>query len=158
MLRSRLLNSRHMVYLLVLMLALWGMLAWYVSTAIFSHEYQSLIEKDQLHARDISVDIANSFRRNLHFVAGVSDTFQRGIRIWDAVGEFAPSTRASRLPREVLTRRWLADQKLKDLNQQLEVIQNALGIDLIFVVNSAGDCIAASNSNTPWLACRNELR
>jgi diguanylate cyclase (GGDEF)-like protein/PAS domain S-box-containing protein len=148
-LQKKINQERHIVYWLALMLLIWGMLAWYITEQNFTREYQSLIDKEQIHAQSILHDIADSFRRNLHFVAGVSGTFRQGLRIWNAVGKFGPRNTASRLPKENLVQRWVADPILKDLNKHLALVKNSLGIDAIFVVNAAGDCIAASNINMP---------
>jgi diguanylate cyclase (GGDEF)-like protein/PAS domain S-box-containing protein len=142
-------KERHIVYWTALLLVLWGMLAWFVTNHNFTREYKSLIEKEQIRAQDVSLDIADSLRRNMHFVAGVSDTFQRGLRIWKAVGKFGPGIPASKLPKEILVKRWTADTVLKDLDKQLALIQHSLSIDSIFVVNAAGDCISASNLKIP---------
>jgi diguanylate cyclase (GGDEF)-like protein/PAS domain S-box-containing protein len=128
---------------------LWGLSAWFIAGNNFSREYQSLIDKEQQHAQDISLDIADSFRRNLHFVAGVSDTFRQGLRIWKAVAKFGPGPSISHLPKETLVRRWTSDPVLQDLNNQLNLIQRSLSIDSIFVVNAAGDCISASDWSLP---------
>lgn len=142
-------KERYIVILLALMLAIWVLLAWFIAKQNFTYEYQILIEKEQHHAQDVALDIADSFRRNLHFVAGVSGTFRKGLRIWNAARKFEPGVPASKLPKEVLVKRWTADPVLKDLNKQLDLIQHTLSIDGIFVVNTAGDCISASNFNTP---------
>ncbi len=142
-------KERHIVFWLALMLVLWGILSWYIAQQRFTHELDSLIVKEQVHAQDISLEVADSFRRNLHFVAGISDTFRQGLRIWNAVDKFGPNTPASRLPHEILVKRWTDDAVLQDLDIQLKLIQGSLGIDLIFVVNVAGDCISASHWNTP---------
>ncbi|HLY95942.1 MAG TPA: EAL domain-containing protein, partial [Sideroxyarcus sp.] len=142
-------KKSHIVFWLSLILVFWVLLAWYVARQNFIHEYQFLIDKERLHARELSLDVADSFRRNLHFVAGVSDTFKRGIRIWKAVSRFPPDVQTSGLPREVLVKRWTADHVLKDLDAQLELIQESLSIDSVFVVNAAGDCISAGNLSMP---------
>lgn len=149
MLRIKDIKERHIIFWLALMLILWAMLSWYIAKQNFTYEYQSLIEKEQIHAQNISIDVADSFRRNLHFVAGVSDAFRRGLRVWNAVWKFGPNAHPSRLPKEALLKRWVADQELKELNTQLKLIQDSLGIDMVYVVNSAGDCIAASNVDMP---------
>ena len=52
MLRIRDIKERQVVLWLVLMLILWAMLAWYIAKLNFNHEYESLIEKEQIHAQD----------------------------------------------------------------------------------------------------------
>lgn len=138
-------KERHIVFWLAVMLILWALLAWYVAKSNFTHEYEILVDKEQIHAKNLSLDIADSVGRNLHFVAGISGTFRNGLRILNGVWAFGPDVRPSKLPREVLEKRWTNDQTLKDLNRQLQLVRNSLGIDLIYVVNAAGDCVAASN-------------
>ena len=142
-------KERHIIFWLALSLFLWSLLAWSFAKQNFSHDYKNLVEKEQLRVQDISLDIADSFRRNLHFVAGVSNTFRQGLRIWNAVGKFRPGTTASRSPKDLLVKRWTSDAVLNDLNKQLALVQNSLSVDSIFVVNTAGDCIAASNITMP---------
>ena len=149
MFRIKDMKERHIVFWLALMLILWALLAWYIARSNFTHEYETLVEKEQIHAKNLSLDIADSVDRNLHFVAGVSGTFRNGLRILNGVWKFGPDAQPSRLPRKILEKRWTNDETLKDLNTQLELIQNSLGIDLIYVVNAAGDCIAASNWKGP---------
>ena len=149
MLQTKNAKERQIVYWLVPMLILWAMLAWYISRLNFNHEYESLIEKEQARAQSISSDMADSFRRNLHFVAGVSGTFRLGLRVLNSVWEFGPRALPSRLSKEALVKRWTGDPTLKDLNVQLKLIRDSLGIDLIYVVNAAGDCIAASIDDMP---------
>jgi diguanylate cyclase (GGDEF)-like protein/PAS domain S-box-containing protein len=149
MLQIQNIKERYIILGLAFSLILWGFLAWFVVRQYSFNEHQALVEKEQLHAQTVSIDIADSFRRNLHFVAGVSGTFRRGLRIWNAVRKFGPGTQISILPREDLVKRWTSDPVLKDLNKQLELVKNSLNIDSIFVVNIAGDCISASNTNMP---------
>jgi|WetSurMetagenome_2_1015567.scaffolds.fasta_scaffold00961_19 diguanylate cyclase (GGDEF)-like protein/PAS domain S-box-containing protein len=149
MLHNKNAKERHITYWLVPMLILWAMLAWYISQLNFNHEYESLIEKEQIHAQFVSRDIADSIRRNLHFVAGVSGTFRQGLRELNSVSEFGPNALPSRLPRATRIKRWTGNHTLKDLNIRLRLIQDSLGVDLIYVVNAAGDCIAASIEDTP---------
>jgi diguanylate cyclase (GGDEF)-like protein/PAS domain S-box-containing protein len=107
-----------------------------------------LIEREQLHAQDIAQDVADSFRRNLHLVAGVPATFQSGLRFVNAVNKFKTNA-PSRLGKDTLIKSWGADPILRDLNRQLVLTQSSLGVDLLYVVNAAGDCISSSNWNKP---------
>jgi diguanylate cyclase (GGDEF)-like protein/PAS domain S-box-containing protein len=145
----RIKGEHNVVLWLVPILILWAMLAWYIAKLNFSHEYESLIENEQIHAQSVSTDIADSFRRNLHFVAGVSGTFRQGLRVRNAVWKFGPNALPDRSSKEAQVKRWTRDPTLKDLNAQLKSIQDSLGIDLIYVVNAAGDCIAASTEDMP---------
>jgi len=139
----------HVVYWMALLLALWVAMAWLIARQRFTHEFNSLIETEQQHAQAMSVDVADSFRRNLHFVAGVPDTFQHALRVWKVVNQFGANAAPTTLSVDDAIKRWTADPALNDLNNYLKLIQGSLGIDGIFVVNAAGDCISASQGNKP---------
>ncbi|MDO8988638.1 MAG: EAL domain-containing protein [Sideroxyarcus sp.] len=149
MLRPFEIKKRHVVIFLLLLLLAWVTAAWHISKQHFAHEFESLIEKNQIRAQNNSLDLADSFRRNLHFVAGIPNAFQHAVRVGNAVNKFGPNPHPSDLARDDTLKRWAADPVLNDLNAYLELIQGSLGIDLIYVVNAAGDCIAASNWNIP---------
>ncbi len=139
----------HVVYWMALLLVLWVAMAWYVAQQRFTHELQSLIDTEQQRSQEMSVEVADSFRRNLHFVAGVPGTFQHALRVWSAVNQFGAHPAPTRLPVEVAIKRWTADPVLGDLNSYLKLIQGSLGVDGIFVVNAAGDCISSNHGSNP---------
>jgi diguanylate cyclase (GGDEF)-like protein/PAS domain S-box-containing protein len=148
MLRINQLQKRHIFFGLPLFFILWGVLAWNFANHRFMRDADALIGREQLHAQDIAQDVADSFRRNLHLVAGVPATFQSGLRFVNAVSEFKTNV-PSRLSKDTLIKRWGAVPSLRDLNRQLELTQGKLGVDLLYVVNAAGDSIASSNWNKP---------
>jgi PAS domain S-box-containing protein len=140
---------RHIVLWFVLLLIAWLMLSWHIANRKFSTDLNAQIVNEQQQAQELAQDVADSVRRNLHFVAGIPDTFQNALRVKKALDFFVAQPQATGLPKQEVVARWTSEPVLDDLNKYFELIQHSLGIDLLFLVNNAGDCISASNWNTP---------
>jgi len=132
-----------------LSLVLWIFLAWIFAGRNFHDNLETLTEKEQQDAQQMSDDVSDSIRRNLHYLAGIPDAFQQGLRIWKVVNKFGPGTLPTSLSKAEAAKRWTADQDMQDLNKFLAHIQLTMGVDLLYVVNSAGDCISSSNWDQP---------
>jgi C4-dicarboxylate-specific signal transduction histidine kinase len=141
--------KRHVGYWTILFLTLWVAAAWFIAANNFSRELGVMAGKEQQDAQGMSDDVADSIRRNLHYIAGVPNTFQQALRVWKAVGKFGSDTLPTALSKEQAIKRWTADPEMLDLDQYLASIQTSMGVDLLYVVNAAGDCISASNWEKP---------
>jgi PAS domain S-box-containing protein len=141
---------RHIVLWFVLLLISWLMLSWYVANRRFTTELNAQIVKEQRQAQDLAQDVADSVRRNLHFVAGIPDTFQSAMRVKKALDIFGPHPSATILSKQEAIAHWSADPVLADLNKYFELTQRSLGVDQILLVNAAGDCVASSNWNNSF--------
>ena len=139
---------RYVVFLTLILVVLWAMLAWYFANQSYDREFNSMVEKGQRHAQETSTDVKDSIFRNLHYVAGIPETFKDGLSIRPAVEKFGPNALPSVFPKENNLKRWTADPVLISLNRYLALAQRSLNVDLIYVVNAAGDCISASSQNT----------
>ena len=131
-----------------LLLMCWLALAWFIANKSFSDDFEALVAKEQRHAEETAADVADSVRRNLHFVQGAPDIFNHSQRLRNALERFGANPEAAMGQQEAI-RRWGADPEMVDLSRDLELTQRSLGIDLLYVVNAAGDCIASSNWNQP---------
>jgi len=141
--------SRRVFLLCALLFALWELTVWRWGEQQFQDQYAGVVAETSREAQNQADVLADSIRRNFHFVGGIPDTFSQGIRIRRAVDGFGSETELQRLSREEAVARWSKRPELADLNDHLAQIQSNMGIDLIYVVNAAGDCIAASNSDKP---------
>lgn len=140
---------RHLFALIGVLLTLWVAASWYLAKLNFSGEFEALINSEQRAAEDTASDVAASIKRNLHFVAGIPDIFQNALRVKNSLNEFNPKSGPTSLSKAQAAELWIANPVLDDMNRYLELIQRSLGVDLIFLVNASGDCIAASNWNAP---------
>ena len=143
--------QRYFFLWLALLLMLWVASAWYIARANFASEFEALLQNEQHVAEGTAQDVADSIKRNLHFVAGIPDIFQNAIRVKNSLDEFGTNVEPTSLPKSEAIKLWTTNPVLEDMNRYLELIQRSLGVDLIYLVNAAGDCISASNWQTPNL-------
>lgn len=133
---------RNVVFWAVVLIVLWVIAVWIYVTQNFHGEVNELVKKEQLHAQETSADVKTSIVRNLHLVAGVPNVLEQSARVQQLVRKYSGLN--PDVPRANYLKKMLADPDVKNLDSYLELSQRALNVDLIFVVNSAGDCISAS--------------
>ena len=136
-------RSRFHVSIAVLA-AVWFIATWLGTGWQFQGKLEGLVQAEQARAETTADDVGDSIRRNLHYVAGVPKTFEHALRVWKALERFGPNARPHTMARQEAYRQWTTDPTLHDLGEYLALIQNSLGVDLIFVTNAAGDVIASS--------------
>jgi signal transduction histidine kinase/ActR/RegA family two-component response regulator len=116
----------------------------YLHTALNGKVNQLLAEKAADTTR-LAEDGADSIQRNLHFLHGIPDSLEHALRVGSAVAKFGPNPESVLLPKAEIAAKWNKDPVLKDLNEYLKIQKQAYGVDLIYLVNAAGDAIASSN-------------
>ncbi len=144
--------QHRVVVWLVLLLAVWILLAWFITRQNFNRDFERQAAKEQLAAEDTAQDVADSITRNLHFIAGVPDIFQSALRVRKVLDKFSADTKPTSLSKQEAIRLWAADQDMMDLNKYFEQIQRALGVNLIFLVNASGDAVSSGNWNLPGVS------
>lgn len=128
-----------------LLIVLWASAAWQAADYYYYSRAKSMID-DQTHIIEAQADdFAESIRRNLHFLHGVSNMVSQLMRVNVATSRFGSNSQPSPLVFEERKRIWTQDSALNDLSQYLHVVQANLNVDVIYLLNSAGDCIASSN-------------
>lgn len=133
----------------VTLILLWCVTTWFISDSYVNSRINEQIRQETQLAHDRAQDLADSIRRNLNYLGGVPGFFIHAVRVNKALSLFGPSDIPSKLPIETKRSRWTADPVLNDLDQTLAIASANFHVDLIHVVNAAGDSIAASNWNTP---------
>ena len=132
-----------------LLLVLWNVAVWFSSENLYLSNASSLIAQETGLAQQRADDLSDSIKRNLNYLHGVPDLFSELLRVKWAVTRFGTSTIPSPLPIEARVQKWSNDKALRNLNQYLDFSARSLNVDLIYVINAAGDTIAASNWDTP---------
>jgi diguanylate cyclase (GGDEF)-like protein/PAS domain S-box-containing protein len=133
----------------ITLISFWCAATWFISGSYYNSHINEQIRQETQLAHDRSQDLADSIRRNLNYLGGVPGFFVHAVRVNTALSLFGPGNMPSRLPIETKRSRWTADPVLKDLDHTLAIASANFHVDLIHVVNAAGDSIAASNWNTP---------
>ncbi|MEO8333088.1 MAG: EAL domain-containing protein [Gallionella sp.] len=142
--------SRHRTLIItVTLIVLWNMAAWVIAERNFLSRADALIEQETRVSQERAADLADSIRRYLNHLHGIPDLLSKFLRVKWAVSRFGADVAPSSLPLETRIKRWTANPALNDLSQYLLLAAKSLDADLVYVVNAAGDCIAASNWDTP---------
>jgi len=132
------------------LILLWCIAAWIISGNYFFSRINEQIQQETQLTDERAQDLADSIRRNLNYLGGVPGFFVHAVRVNNALAQFGPSNIPSKPPVKTLRARWIADPVLKDLDQTLAIASSHFHVDLIHIVNAAGDSIAASNWNTQF--------
>lgn len=142
-------RGRIIIWATLFLAILWGTVSYYVANAHYEARISEIISRGSQDAQGDADDIADSIRRNLHYFSGVPSFFVHGLRIIREVSRSGASASPSTLPYEVRKKRWSADPGLNDLSRAMAMAQASFGADLIYILNAAGDCIAAGNWDKP---------
>ena len=141
--------QRNRVWLITLALTLsWCVLAGVIAERHYQERMQAMVSQHRHLAVQRTEDLADSVRRNLHYLGGIPSMLSHLVRVNAAATRFGPDVRASVLPYAQRKQVWTQDARLNDLSQYLAVVQQNLNADLIYLVNASGDAIAASNWDT----------
>lgn len=142
-------NRRRVMVITLILIVLWNTAVWFMTQRYYHDSVNALIEQETTLSQARGGDLADSIRRNLNYIDGIPVLLSELLRVKAAVTRFGAGEAPSPLSKEERRARWSNDFGLSDLSRYLQHAKNSLNVDLIYVVNAAGDCIAASNWDTP---------
>ena len=124
----------------------WVVIAWLSADYYYGQRAQVFYQEQTEVARQHLDQIARSMDRDIQMLKGISMMVASGEDSRRALRRHGPAARASALPYEERKQRWTADRVNGDLSISLATLARYLGADEIYVLNAAGDCVAASNA------------
>ncbi|MBI5898567.1 MAG: response regulator [Rhodocyclales bacterium] len=140
-------RSKSLAYkAMAILIASWAVLAWksanYYSAHMSELAYQEGYAQASRQVDGVADEIENSLRslRNVPRVLSGEDAVRRQLQA------FGPHVAASALPYEERKRLWTEAGQRSGLHAFLGAAAAGLGAEVVWVVNAAGDCIAASNA------------
>lgn len=142
-------SRQRIVIISVILIILWNISSWFIAEHYYLDSTKELIEQETKLSQERAGDLADSIKRNLNYLHGIPDLLSNLLRVKWAVSQFGADISPSTLTLDSRTKQWTDNPALKDLSQYLAIAAKSLNADLIYVVNAAGDCIAASNWDTP---------
>jgi signal transduction histidine kinase len=124
-------------------------LAWWLADYYSDHRASRVFTQEKQLAQQQAANLAKNIHRNLLQLQGITQVlaFDQDVThiLQQKFGaQIAPSTEAF----ESRQQRWHTDPVLANLNRFLEINAQNLYADVVWVMNAAGDCIAASNAST----------
>ncbi|MBI3222530.1 MAG: diguanylate cyclase [Nitrosomonadales bacterium] len=141
-------RKRQVLAVTAILLVVCNVAVWLMMQRQYQHNAHASIEQETTLSQQRADDLADSIRRNLNYIDGIPQLLSELIRVKAAVTRFGDSAVSPALSVENRRVRWNNDRALNDLSQYFEHVKSRLRVDIIYLVNASGDCIAASNWDT----------
>ncbi len=127
------------------LMVVWSLVAWQITQSSLRAQVNKEIALSQRLNETQAEDISNSLRHNFHYLAGIPEMLSHLIWVNNVTDKFGDKLQPSLLPYEQRKKLWTQDHVLNDLSRYLAIVQNNLGVDMIHLLDAAGDTVAASN-------------
>jgi diguanylate cyclase (GGDEF)-like protein/PAS domain S-box-containing protein len=123
----------------------WGGISW-LSANYYYNSLADNLYQQELQSADKELDnVAELIQASLQRLKAIPLVFSYQEEIHRALRPFGPGIGPSALAYEARKRQWTQDRVLGHLNHSLSATAPHLQTDVIWILNAAGDCIAASN-------------
>jgi signal transduction histidine kinase/CheY-like chemotaxis protein/HPt (histidine-containing phosphotransfer) domain-containing protein len=133
--------------LLASALVLWTLASWLLSGIYYDERAGDIFHEELNQAESQAENSSRNMRRGLSYLHGIPAAFAQDPLVVAGLSRFgARPPRASQAP-EVQRKSWNADPKLAALDKLLKVVAKNLVVQVAWVINAAGDCVASSNSD-----------
>ncbi len=128
---------------------LWVILAWLISVDYSARMSERVHSEGQADARRQLDGIAGNIDNSLRVLRGIPRVLSGETTVRRGLLRFGPQIEPSTEPFDERKHRWTAESERSGLNGFLSSTAAGLDADVIWVINAAGDCIAASNAAKP---------
>jgi diguanylate cyclase (GGDEF)-like protein len=125
---------------------IWGVLAWLVFEQQVQKRTAQSVAQQTAEVRQNAVIITANVDRVFSRLQGLAAVVAGMSEVRTAVESFAPAVAPSSLEYDVRKSSWTHRADLLSLSRQMLTITRDIGVDIIWVMNASGDCIAASNT------------
>ncbi len=142
-------SMKRSLRIVTLLVIAWIVLSWLGTNAYYSKLSGTYYHRESELATQQIVHVANTINLSLRTLRGIPRVIAAMPQTHTSLQIFGPDIKPSTLTSEQRAARWLQNPVLRASNQFLEISAANLGADVIWIMNAAGDCVAASNSATP---------
>ena len=132
-----------------LLLFAWLAAAWLSTEYYFSHLATTLYERELQIVQQRTQTIASNIDQDLQGLMGIPLVLSGQDTVVSALRRFGAKASSSALDSQQRKQRWSKDAQLGTLNQSLDIAATNLLADILFILDAAGNCIAASNAGKP---------
>ena len=139
------------VVVTALLCVAWGVAVWVYEYDQYNHLTEALIDKQTDYAKTRGETISADVQRSLRVMHGIPEV----LASWGELISTVENSKLSAGPEAVAVRfaRLKAQSRTAQfmhLNHLLELAKNDFSVDVIWVINTDGNCIAASNFDVPF--------
>lgn len=124
---------------------LWLVASWLIASQIHAYRVGELVRSETADVEHDADNLSDNIAAHLEHLHGITAVVadEREVRgVLSRFGVGVPPTLLSPEKQKVL---WSGDKQIQGLSQRLATISSALGADVVFVMNTSGDCVASSN-------------
>jgi two-component system, NtrC family, C4-dicarboxylate transport sensor histidine kinase DctB len=136
---------RHGFVLFAAIAVLWTALSWFVVERVVRDRTAALVARETAQAREDVSSISQNFERVLNRLQGLPAVLAAGSDVTTVLASFGPSISASQLSRDARLSEWTTRSDLATLNTQLLGVAREMDVDIVWVMNASGDCVASGN-------------
>ncbi|TXT40599.1 MAG: multi-sensor hybrid histidine kinase, partial [Comamonadaceae bacterium] len=133
---------------LAIVLLVWWGLCWLGTQAYSDHQSKRVYQAESAAADHFVADLAKGFERIVTVRVGMPKLLARDPTLQQLLHQVGPVAAGAALPYEERQRRWTQDPALAQVNRRFQMDASDLGLNAIGIVDTAGNCIAASNADT----------
>lgn len=138
--------SRIQQLAVVAALPVWWLLCWGATHVYFGHELENAYQQESKRAERYMASLVEGYDRIINVRAGMPRVIARDSALEHLLTDIGPVASGASLPYEERKRLWEGAPRFAAVNQRLKLAANDLMVDGITVVDSAGNCVAASNA------------
>jgi len=126
----------------------WTVVAWFAAGYQINGMQTRVYERESRLARQQVELLHDNLVDALHNLRGIPAFLTRNGEVQTALQHFGPTVASAHGGVEERRRKWSANPELGAINQLLQAAAESLGADVVWLLNAAGDCVAASNVDT----------
>lgn len=134
---------------LIILLFVWLIFSWFVADSILESRARKTVHEETAALHLQLENITKSIDRNLKYLHGVPSLVAKNDKVIAALSRFGTSPAWEPLSYEQQKKAWTEDSSLQGLNEYLDQVRSLLGIDIVWITDAEGLCIASSNAKTP---------
>lgn len=147
--RRKLFSFERSYKLVGLLILCWCVLASLSADYFHDRLVNDLYRQETLLAKQQVEAIAGSIEESLKVVKGIPSLLARDDALRRVLHSIGPQAARAPAGYETSKQQWTRDKKLAAIDASLSAVASSFKVDALWIVNSAGDCIAASNANGP---------
>lgn len=131
------------VGLFLLLAAVWCAAAWIMSGVFSWRRVKDVVEHERQYAIVTAENISLNINQKLVSVRSVPIILSQDSSVVSVLEKFGPHVEKSALSAAENRALWQGDSAIQGLTQRLSRLRAEIGLHTLFVLNAAGDCIAA---------------
>jgi diguanylate cyclase (GGDEF)-like protein/PAS domain S-box-containing protein len=147
--RPNLLSLGQSSRIIALLIGGWCLISWFSAAHYEESQIKAMYQQEMRQAQEQAKYVASNINENLQLLQAIPLMFSRDADIHRILNRFGAQAQPSALNYEVRKRQWSRTRELTQISRVLQLAATHLKADVIWLLNAAGDTVAASNFDQP---------